>query len=148
MRSLNKASELVQSADLAHMLGVRNAALKGLVFEVFGWRFLTQIYIFSNANLYIFFIMFHFLFLSESGGCCRSKKLSYQELGIAKLSGFCEWLSIHPVISESDGVAKLDVNHSSQKMIIFAHHLKVLDGVQVRCFYQFSFLFARLKTSS
>ncbi|XP_061957013.1 uncharacterized protein LOC133678636 isoform X3 [Populus nigra] len=66
----------------------------------------------------------------ESGGCCRSKKLSYQELGIAKLSGFCEWLSIHPVISESDGVAKLDVNHSSQKMIIFAHHLKVLDGVQ------------------
>ncbi|XP_024438592.1 uncharacterized protein LOC7487130 isoform X3 [Populus trichocarpa] len=66
----------------------------------------------------------------ESGGCCRSKKLSYQELGIAKLSGFCEWLSIHPLISESDGVAKLDVNHSSQKMIIFAHHLKVLDGVQ------------------
>ncbi|KAJ6887582.1 hypothetical protein NC652_028747 [Populus alba x Populus x berolinensis] len=66
----------------------------------------------------------------ESGGYCRSKKLSYQELGIAKLSGFCEWLSIHPLISESDGVAKLDVNHSSQKMIIFAHHLKVLDGVQ------------------
>lgn len=66
----------------------------------------------------------------ESGGCCRSKKLSYQELGIAKLSGFCEWLSIHPLISESDGVGKLDVNHSSQKMIIFAHHLKVLDGVQ------------------
>ncbi|KAJ6765143.1 DNA ANNEALING HELICASE AND ENDONUCLEASE ZRANB3 [Salix koriyanagi] len=58
----------------------------------------------------------------------RSKKLSYQELGIAKLSGFCEWLSIHPLIS--DGVAKLDANHSAQKMIIFAHHLKVLDGVQ------------------
>jgi hypothetical protein len=36
MRSLNKASELVQSADLTHMLGVLNAALKGLVFEVFG----------------------------------------------------------------------------------------------------------------
>ncbi|KAJ6358812.1 hypothetical protein OIU76_000528 [Salix suchowensis] len=64
-----------------------------------------------------------------SGGCCKSKKLSYQELGIAKLSGFCEWLSIHPLIS--DGVAKLDANHSAQKMIIFAHHLKVLDGVQV-----------------
>ncbi|KAJ6375493.1 hypothetical protein OIU77_000475 [Salix suchowensis] len=63
-----------------------------------------------------------------SGGCCKSKKLSYQELGIAKLSGFCEWLSIHPLIS--DGVAKLDANHSAQKMIIFAHHLKVLDGVQ------------------
>ncbi|KAG5223509.1 DNA annealing helicase and endonuclease ZRANB [Salix suchowensis] len=49
-----------------------------------------------------------------SGGCCKSKKLSYQELGIAKLSGF----------------SKLDANHSALKMIIFAHHLKVLDGVQ------------------
>uniref|UniRef100_A0A6N2LX39 Helicase ATP-binding domain-containing protein n=1 Tax=Salix viminalis TaxID=40686 RepID=A0A6N2LX39_SALVM len=59
-----------------------------------------------------------------SGGCCKSKKLSFQELGIAKLSGFCEWLSLHPLIS--DGVAKLDANHSAQKMIIFAHHLKFL----------------------
>ncbi|KAK7291135.1 hypothetical protein RIF29_06044 [Crotalaria pallida] len=48
-------------------------------------------------------------------------KLSYQELGIAKLSGFREWLSLHPLIAESE---------SASKMIIFAHHLKVLDGVQ------------------
>ena len=106
---------------------------------VFKWKYFFLIF------HYFFPIMFHFLFLSESGGCCRSKKLSYQELGIAKLSGFCEWLSIHPLIS--DDVAKLDADHSSQKMIIFAHHLKVLDGVQVRYFYQFSFLFTTLKVT-
>ncbi|XP_054821419.1 uncharacterized protein LOC129320183 isoform X2 [Prosopis cineraria] len=54
--------------------------------------------------------------LDESEG-----KLSYQELGIAKLSGFREWLSLHPVTAESE---------SASKMIIFAHHHKVLDGVQ------------------
>ncbi|GAY55982.1 hypothetical protein CUMW_168260 [Citrus unshiu] len=66
----------------------------------------------------------------DSGACCRLGKISYQELGIAKLSGFREWLSIHPVIAESDGAADIDVNPRSNKMIIFAHHLKVLDGVQ------------------
>ncbi|KAI5410188.1 hypothetical protein KIW84_055606 [Lathyrus oleraceus] len=50
-------------------------------------------------------------------------KLTNQELGIAKLSGFCEWLSFHPLIAGSD---------NAPKMIIFAHHHKVLDGVQVR----------------
>ncbi|KAH9778013.1 hypothetical protein KPL71_007210 [Citrus sinensis] len=68
--------------------------------------------------------------LPDSGACCRLGKISYQELGIAKLSGFREWLSIHPVIAESDGAADIDVNPRSNKMIIFAHHLKVLDGVQ------------------
>ncbi|XP_057443109.1 uncharacterized protein LOC130734619 isoform X2 [Lotus japonicus] len=48
-------------------------------------------------------------------------KLSYQELGIAKLSGFCEWLSLHPLIEGSE---------NASKMLIFAHHHKVLDGVQ------------------
>lgn len=76
----------------------------------------------------------HCHFLSDSEAICKSSQLSYQELGIAKLSGFCEWLSIQPLISESDGAAELDVNTNSQKMIIFAHHHKVLDGVQVRCF--------------
>nr|XP_029144522.1 DNA annealing helicase and endonuclease ZRANB3 isoform X2 [Arachis hypogaea] len=47
--------------------------------------------------------------------------LSVQELGIAKLSGFREWLSLHPLIAGSE---------NSKKMIIFAHHHKVLDGVQ------------------
>ncbi|MED6194350.1 hypothetical protein PIB30_027738 [Stylosanthes scabra] len=47
--------------------------------------------------------------------------LSVQELGIAKLSGFREWLSLHPLIAGSE---------CSKKMIIFAHHIKVLDGIQ------------------
>ncbi|XP_050223840.1 uncharacterized protein LOC126673653 isoform X2 [Mercurialis annua] len=68
---------------------------------------------------------------SEGGGAsCRSSKLSYQELGIAKLPGFRDWLCIHPLILELDSVAELDVNPISQKMIIFAHHHKVLDRVQ------------------
>ncbi|XP_061358893.1 uncharacterized protein LOC133303060 isoform X2 [Gastrolobium bilobum] len=54
--------------------------------------------------------------LDESEG-----KLSYQELGVAKLSGFREWLSLHPLIAGSE---------NASKMIIFAHHHKVLDGVQ------------------
>ncbi|KAK7301498.1 hypothetical protein RJT34_12363 [Clitoria ternatea] len=48
-------------------------------------------------------------------------KLSYQELGIAKLSGFREWLSLHPLIAGLE---------NASKMIIFAHHHKVLDGIQ------------------
>ncbi|VFQ74958.1 unnamed protein product [Cuscuta campestris] len=39
----------------------------------------------------------------NSGNQDCSAKLSDQALGIAKLSGFCEWLSIHPVITEIDG---------------------------------------------
>ncbi|MCL7037183.1 hypothetical protein MKW94_010677, partial [Papaver nudicaule] len=63
---------------------------------------------------------------------CRrsSMPLSNQQLGIAKLSGFREWLSIHPIVAESESSTDIDVNLSSQKMLIFAHHLKVLDGVQ------------------
>ncbi|POO01949.1 SNF2 domain-containing protein / helicase domain-containing protein / HNH endonuclease domain-containing protein [Trema orientale] len=57
-------------------------------------------------------------------------QLSHQELGVAKLSGFCEWLSIHPLIADPDGATNLDSNSSSHKMIIFAHHHKVLNGVQ------------------
>ncbi|KAJ8643977.1 hypothetical protein MRB53_005725 [Persea americana] len=58
-----------------------------------------------------------------------ARQLSFQELGIAKLSGFCEWLSNHFIVSQSEGARNLDLC-SSQKMIIFAHHLKVLDRVQ------------------
>ncbi|KAJ4841441.1 hypothetical protein Tsubulata_009085 [Turnera subulata] len=72
----------------------------------------------------------NFLEPDDSSDCCTSRQLSNQELGIAKLHGFREWLSIHPVILEPDGEEELDVNPSSQKMIIFAHHHKVLDGVQ------------------
>ncbi|KAG7954971.1 hypothetical protein I3843_11G048400 [Carya illinoinensis] len=66
----------------------------------------------------------------DCGDFCRSGKLSYQELGIAKLSGFREWLSIHPLVAESDSTEVLDLHSSSHKMIIFAHHHKVLDGIQ------------------
>ncbi|CAH9120943.1 unnamed protein product [Cuscuta epithymum] len=59
-----------------------------------------------------------------------SLKLSDQALGIAKLSGFREWLSIHPVIAEMDGAETVGSSCCSPKMIIFAHHHKVLDGVQ------------------
>ncbi|KAK4841748.1 hypothetical protein QYF36_009801 [Acer negundo] len=66
----------------------------------------------------------------DSGVSCQLGKLSYQELGIAKLSGFREWLSIHPFIAESNGAAELDLTPRSSKMLIFAHHHKVLDGIQ------------------
>ncbi|GAB4860822.1 hypothetical protein Ancab_035984 [Ancistrocladus abbreviatus] len=68
---------------------------------------------------------------ANGSGCHRSgRKLSGQVLGIAKVSGFIEWLSLHPVVTEVDGSRNLDMNLSSHKMIIFAHHHKVLDRVQ------------------
>lgn len=72
------------------------------------------------------------LLVDNSGALSSLKKLSYQQLGIAKLSRFLEWLAIHPIVADSDGVASLDMKPSSLKMIIFAHHHKVLDGIQVR----------------
>ncbi|CAA7026960.1 unnamed protein product [Microthlaspi erraticum] len=60
---------------------------------------------------------------------CR--KLSYQQLGVAKLTAFRQWLSLHPLISESDYTPEeIDGDTSSTKMVIFAHHHKVLDGIQ------------------
>ncbi|KAF5187160.1 Pentatricopeptide repeat-containing protein [Thalictrum thalictroides] len=59
-----------------------------------------------------------------------SMQLSYEELGIAKLSGFHKWLSLHPILTESECERQSDIDNISHKMIIFAHHLKVLDGVQ------------------
>lgn len=38
---------------------------------------------------------------------------------------------MHPIFAESDGVDNLELGVSSHKMIIFAHHHKVMDGVQV-----------------
>ena len=73
-------------------------------------------------------------FLADGEDCHISGKLSDQELGIAKLPGFREWLSIHPVIAEPDGAINFESNSSSHKMIIFAHHHKVLNGVQVNIF--------------
>lgn len=77
----------------------------------------------------------HYL-LADGGDCHISGQLSHQELGIAKLSGFREWLSIHPIVAEADGATNLDSNSSSHKMIVFAHHHKVLNGVQVKNLYK------------
>lgn len=57
-----------------------------------------------------------------------STKLS--ALGIAKLPGFFEWLSLHPIMAELDEVEKNEGSLGTHKMIIFAFHHKVLDGVQ------------------
>ncbi|CAN6470106.1 unnamed protein product [Victoria cruziana] len=58
----------------------------------------------------------------------KLRELSYQEIGIAKLPGFREWFSSHSKATEL-GDANCSTN-DAQKMIIFAHHLKVLDGIQ------------------
>lgn len=63
----------------------------------------------------------------DSNGRDRLRNLSYQEVGIAKLSGFREWLSLHPLIAASDEVVDSPNCH---KMIVFAHHHRVLNGVQ------------------
>ncbi|XP_077223545.1 SNF2 domain-containing protein / helicase domain-containing protein / HNH endonuclease domain-containing protein isoform X3 [Tasmannia lanceolata] len=68
---------------------------------------------------------------NDNSGCRHTaRQLSYQEIGIAKLSGFREWISNHSIATESEGTRNFDMGLSSQKMIIFAHHLRVLDGVQ------------------
>ncbi|WOK92310.1 DNA annealing helicase and endonuclease ZRANB3 isoform X2 [Canna indica] len=64
-------------------------------------------------------------------GCRKAQKhLPNQEIGIAKLSGFREWFSNHFAFRESDDEDNLEMRLFSQKTIIFAHHLKVLDGIQ------------------
>ncbi|KAI8543266.1 hypothetical protein RHMOL_Rhmol08G0203600 [Rhododendron molle] len=69
--------------------------------------------------------------LDDRSSCRESLRiLSWQQIGIAKLSGFLKWLSMHPIFAESDGVDNLELGVSSHKMIIFAHHHKVMDGVQ------------------
>lgn len=73
-----------------------------------------------------------FVFLSDDTSCSISLRELYDEaLGIAKLPGFYEWLSIHPIITELGGEEMMEASHSCHKMIIFAHHHIVLDGVQV-----------------
>ncbi|XP_042463394.1 DNA annealing helicase and endonuclease ZRANB3-like isoform X2 [Zingiber officinale] len=67
-----------------------------------------------------------------SGSQCKKsqKHLSRQVIGIAKLSGFREWFSNHFTFGESEDVDNLETERRSQKTIIFAHHLMVLDGIQ------------------
>jgi hypothetical protein len=67
---------------------------------------------------------------AEISGCT----LGEQGIGVAKLRGFQEWLLNNPVFAAaSDPTGPQESNCSTQsKMIIFAHHHKVLDGIQVR----------------
>ncbi|XP_057517108.1 uncharacterized protein LOC130798224 [Amaranthus tricolor] len=65
---------------------------------------------------------------ADNGG--HARPLSDQVVGLSKVSGFIEWLSLHPIVAEADDLNNADGNESSHKMIIFAHHLKVLDGLQ------------------
>nr|GEV10233.1 DNA annealing helicase and endonuclease ZRANB3 isoform X1 [Tanacetum cinerariifolium] len=72
--------------------------------------------------------------LSDNGGkkddaAHNSSKPSNQSISMAKLSGFKEWLLMHPIIAESDD-EHFDSSESSHKMIIFLHHLKVTDRLQ------------------
>ncbi|XP_060205009.1 uncharacterized protein LOC132632894 isoform X4 [Lycium barbarum] len=63
--------------------------------------------------------------------CGALRELYDEALGMAKLPGFYEWLKIHPIIKELDGEEMMEASCSCHKMIIFAHHHIVLDGVQV-----------------
>lgn len=56
-----------------------------------------------------------------------ARMLSEQEIGVAKLRGFQEWLLNNSIFAGRDAQ---DGTHR-KKMIIFAHHLKVLDSIQV-----------------
>ncbi|KAM0936696.1 putative DNA helicase chromatin remodeling SNF2 family [Dioscorea sansibarensis] len=58
------------------------------------------------------------------------KNLSDKEIGLAKLSRFREWFSNHSILREPEDASTLEIGLDSQKMIIFGHHLKVLDEVQ------------------
>ncbi|XP_062187807.1 uncharacterized protein LOC133891109 isoform X2 [Phragmites australis] len=70
---------------------------------------------------------------AEEDDICKKspRHLTPQEIGIAKISGFSEWFSNHFIMKGLAANDNLDPQSSCQKTIIFAHHLKVLDGVQV-----------------
>uniref|UniRef100_M8BMY0 Zinc finger Ran-binding domain-containing protein 3 n=1 Tax=Aegilops tauschii TaxID=37682 RepID=M8BMY0_AEGTA len=62
----------------------------------------------------------------KDDSCKKSPRhFSPQEIGIAKIPGFSQWFSNHLMHDN------LDAQSSCQKTLIFAHHLKVLDGVHV-----------------
>lgn len=66
-----------------------------------------------------------------------ARSLGNQEIGIAKLRGFREWLLNNSILASCDSSEPLFEN-TQKKMIIFAHHHKVLDGIQV-CRWSASF---------
>ncbi|TVU38101.1 hypothetical protein EJB05_11454 [Eragrostis curvula] len=70
---------------------------------------------------------------AEEDEICKKspRHLTPQEIGIAKISEFSEWFSNHFIMKGLVADDNLGPQPSCQKTIIFAHHLKVLDGVQV-----------------
>ncbi|EEC82393.1 hypothetical protein OsI_26740 [Oryza sativa Indica Group] len=77
------------------------------------------------------FLVFPF-HLPTADGCKKSpRNLTTQEIGIVKIPGFSEWFLNHFIMKEPADNGSLDSQSNCQKTIIFAHHLKVLDGVQV-----------------
>jgi hypothetical protein len=55
--------------------------------------------------------------------------LTYQQIGLAKLRGVAEWLASNVGLGprKEEG----DEEETVPKMIIFAHHIEVLDQIQV-----------------
>ena len=62
-----------------------------------------------------------------------AKYLTGHEIGIAKLRGFQEWLLNNSIFASGESPGET----CQEKMIIFAHHLEVLNSVQVPFSYRF-----------
>lgn len=72
---------------------------------------------------------------NPSASGTSAKFLSEQEIGVAKLRGFQEWLLNNSIFAGRES----QDDTSQEKMIIFAHHMKVLDSVQVIFSSRFEF---------
>ncbi|XP_057831961.2 uncharacterized protein LOC131042656 isoform X2 [Cryptomeria japonica] len=67
----------------------------------------------------------------QDGGTRKSgRRLSFQEIGLAKLQSFEDWLLYHPIFADVEDIDAVDNVSSPQKMVVFGHHLRVLDGIQ------------------
>lgn len=91
-----------------------------------------QILFYLRCHVYsCYLVCSHLIIYMIIPGNRTLKSLSDKEIGLAKLSGFREWFSNHFILREPEDASTLEVGLNSQKMIIFGHHLKVLDEVQV-----------------
>lgn len=69
--------------------------------------------------------------LQDNDGLKKSvKNLSYQEIGLAKLQSFEDWLLKNTIFADSEDADPVGKDTNTQKMVVFGHHLKVLDGIQ------------------
>ncbi|KAF6171727.1 hypothetical protein GIB67_007248 [Kingdonia uniflora] len=133
-KSSNYLNRIIQMTPVFPM--VDNLPLLGLLKDMHvtcicnnPWR-MAELFLGILVEL-LFANKFVFSLISDNTERHRNpRQLSFQELGIAKLSGFREWLSIHPIIAEREHPGSMNMNLKTHKMLVFAHHLKVLDGVQ------------------